>query len=347
MKTRWLLLLVFLSILTSPTYGQFIEIRLSIKVIVHPTSGARPTGLTDALLNTSAAKANIWMGNFGRGYRYRIIEIVDIGGPSQGGASGPSKWFGQDPRGTSDWPVFQNDTQTDTRYLLRSNQVNYYITTGPVGPGNSGGACPRTPGETNWTACHAFVDDGPWWLVHESGHFFGLPHTFGGNTCSSGATTPGDDGIPDTLPEISCWNQNQIANHTFGRDYDSLTSAEKKKVDDTYFNVMSYHESLLKNTIENRMTELQLDRHADTANSARANFVSGKTRFVDVSGSDTIGNGSSTLPYRTATKAIEVANNAGGDIILLRPGVYIVPLTISKPCTLRATRNGSVTIVRQ
>ena len=94
---------------------------------------------------------------------------------------------------------------------------------------------------------------------------------------------------------------------------------------------------------ETRLTERQLDRHADTANSTRAAFVSGRTRFVSPSGSDS-GTGSSTSPYRTVARAITAANAAGGDILLLGAGAYNQTLTINKPCTLRATRVGPAAI---
>lgn len=335
MKIKLLLLLMILLTLYSPAFGQYIEIRVSVKVILHPTNGTRPSGITDNLLNTAAANSNNWMASYWRGYRFRITEIQDIGGPSQGGSNGPSKWFGEVP-GAS----FQNDTRTDSRYLLRSDQVNFYITTGVAGPADSGGGC---SGLANETACYGFVNTGPWWLVHETGHFFGLPHTFGGMLCPK-ATSPGDDGISDTLPEIDCWTRDQISNNAYGVPYDSLrTAGQRKLVEDTYLNVMSYHEAATKDMVEDRMTELQLDLHADTANGARAAFVSGRTRFVSLSGSDS-GAGSSTSPYRTVLKAVTVANAAGGDIILLRPGAYNGTLTINKPCTLRATRVGPASI---
>ncbi len=342
MKTKLLLLLAIILARHSSTLGQNIEIRLSVKVIVNATSGARPTGITDVLLNTSATNTNAWMASYWRGYRYRITEIVNIGGPSQGGASGPSKWFGLDPRTpATTWQQFQSDTQNDSRYLFRSNQVNYYITMGPVS--NSGGAAPiaGNPSDNGFLSCYGLVNTGPWWMVHETGHFFGLGHTFGGAVCP--ATSAGDDGIIDTLPEVDCWTRDQIANNSYGVPYNSLNPAQQRLVDDTFFNVMSYHNAATKDTDENRMTELQLDRYADMANSIRAATVNGRTHFVSLSGSDA-GAGSSTSPYQTVTRAVTAANAAGGDIVLLRPGAYNQTLTINKSCTLRATRAGTVTI---
>ncbi|MGH7599577.1 MAG: DUF1565 domain-containing protein [bacterium] len=331
MKTRLLFLLMILLVRYSPVLGQNIEIRVSIKVIVHPRTGARPVGITDIMLNTAGANANNWMASYWRGYRFRITEIINIGGPLQGGSSGPSKWFDKDPRNDTDWPVFQNDIKTDPLYLLRSNQVNFYITGGPSS--NSGGACPIAdyPLDAGYPACQAYVNSGAFWLVHETGHYFGLCHTF--DAC----------GVLGTLPEGPDWTRDQIAMNSYGLPYNSLNSAQKKLVDDTYFNVMAYHNVSTKDSVQNRMTELQHDRHTDKANSTRAAVVSGRTQFVSLSGSDA-GAGSSNSPYRTVAKAVTAANAAGGDIILLRPGAYNEILTLTKPVTLRATRTGAVAI---
>jgi hypothetical protein len=107
---------------------------------------------------------------------------------------------------------------------------------------------------------------------------------------------------------------------------------------------MSYHNATTKNQVENVMTELQLDLHADTANSYRRAFVTGTTVFVSPFGFDLFPGTASGLPKRTVASAVSVASAAGTDIVLLRPGSYPESLTISQPVTLRATREGPATI---
>jgi hypothetical protein len=109
---------------------------------------------------------------------------------------------------------------------------------------------------------------------------------------------------------------------------------------------MSYHNAATKDSVENIMTELQLDLHADTASTesssgGRFAFSSGKTYFISAGGSDG-GSGRSTSPYRTVGKG--VTNSAAGDILLLRPGNYDQRLTINRPVTLRAARPGWATV---
>lgn len=134
-------------------------------------------------------------------------------------------------------------------------------------------------------------------------------------------------------------------------------------MDDTFFNAMSYHNAtpdlsnpgyLLKDRLEDRRTEMQLDVATDAANrpgddnDGRAKFVSGKTYFVSTTGSNDSGEGlKSASPYRTVWKAVTKTNPAGGDILLIRVGSYDERLTISKPVTLRAGRGSVVNIGRK
>jgi hypothetical protein len=360
MKAKIFCLTMIWLLMQSVASGQYIEMRLSIKVILHPTTGARPAGISNGLFYTSAENANQWMANYWRGYRFRVTEIVDIGGPGEGGTNGPSKWhyywntLDIDIRDQPYWGQFQSDTKASSLYRLRNNQVNFYVMSPAVVGG--GGACPIPPGEVSDVACMGIVGTGPWWLVHESGHFFGLGHTHGGCGCPGTANCfllngywVGDDGIADTLPEAAgdnCFTSlNEIAQANFGKTYFNCTPAERFLVDSTFYNVMSYHNPDTKDQVEDVMTELQLDRHADTCNTYRAGFVSGRTWFVRP-GAVAGGSGSSTDEFHLLAQAVNSATVAGGDVVTLRPGSFSVaePYTINKPLTLRATRNGWVTI---
>jgi hypothetical protein len=124
-----------------------------------------------------------------------------------------------------------------------------------------------------------------------------------------------------------------------------VNAPEQQAVDNTYFNVMSYHESKTKDAVENRMTEGLLDRIADTANTTRRNTVSGRTWFVRPGGLP-VGLGTSASEFQLLSLGLIAADPTGGDIVLLRPGQYNEPMTISKPIVLLSTRAGSATIGR-
>jgi hypothetical protein len=340
MSKLFLTLLAMLG-LAGPAPAQYIDIRVSMKVILHPTTGARPGGISNEVFYLSADHANEWMAAYQRGYRYRITEITNIGGPSGGGASGPSKYYGTDFRDNPAWNQFQTDAQGSSLYRLRSDQINCYVATGFSSPGNSGGGTPIPPGDMR-TAVQIFADDGAWWMCHELGHFFGLYHTFAGQNQS--ACVPGDDGLSDTLQDSGCWtNRDQVAQYHYSQPYSALNAAQQTLVNDTYFNVMSYHEAVNKNTVENRMTELQLDTFSTIANTPRYPFVSGRTRYLSTTGVN-IGSGTNNVsPLRTVAYASGIAS-AGQDILLLRPGNYNEQITLNKGVTLRVPRTGWATI---
>jgi hypothetical protein len=287
----------------------------------------------------AATNGNKWMFAYSRGYRFRITEVTEIGGPANGGLFGPSQWFGRAFKDDPDWSTFQDDAKNDSRYKLRGNQINAYVSTGVTRPGNSGGNTPIPPGDLN-TAVEVFPDTGAWWLCHELGHFFGLPHTFAGEDKSS--CTPGDDDIPDTLRDSNCWTTlDEVSAYYFlGRQYSQLIAGEKTIVDRVFYNTMSYHDAVNKNDTESYKSEGQLDRETNEANTDRAAFVSGRTIFVSPGGSDSDSGKLSTEPKRSVASAVGAANAAGNDILLLRAGSYPAPVTLSKAVTLRATRVG-------
>ena len=347
--------LAFLVLAADSGRGQTIDLRLSVKIIISPNGGVRPSGVTPQMFTNAVNAANQWMASYWRGYRYQLTEIVDIGGPSQGGTNGPSKWSGRDPRDTDDgtWQSFQADVQGSGLYLLRTNALNYYVTMATNW--NTGGAAPFPWEAPGWMAAWGIVNDGPFWVVHECGHFYGLSHTHGGCGCPSttGCTLlngywVGDDGLTDTLKEAagdSCFTSiNMITLANFNKQFTNCTLAEKKLAEDTYFNAMSYHDPPNKDTLMVRMTEQQADLFTTYANSDRANTSSGRTRFVSASGNNANSGLNRAAPKRTVLNAVNASAAGGGDIVLLRPGNYNELIILNAPVTLRAPRDGWATI---
>ncbi|HEY5912431.1 MAG TPA: hypothetical protein VJA21_17655 [Verrucomicrobiae bacterium] len=358
MKTLfcWMSALGLLMAGAGPAPGQTINFRLSVKIIVDPVRGAWPAGVTSEMITNGVAAANAWMAAYWRGYRFQLTEVTAIGGPTQGGVSGPSKWFGVDPRDPlSVWSAFQADARNNALYLRRTDAINFYISK-PT-DWNTGGAAPF-PWETtanNWTVCWGIVNDGAFWLVHETGHYFGLPHTHGGCGCpSTGGCTymngywVGDDNIADTLPEAAgdfCFtNIDLLTLANFNQYFASCTPAQQTLAMNTFSNVMSYHDPPHKDTLISLMTELQLDLHGTYANSDRFPVASGHTRFVSLSGNDGYSGFDSTAPKRTVSNATTASSAAGTDIVLLRPGSYNEQITINRPVTLRAAHSGWATV---
>jgi hypothetical protein len=157
----------------------------------------------------------------------------------------------------------------------------------------------------------------------------------------------GDDGLADTVKEAAgdfCFtNIDFLTLANFNKTYSNCSAAEQKLAQDTFYNVMSYHDPQHKDTLIDRMTELQHDLHTSYANTSRFFSVSGRTRFVSATGNNAHSGLNSTAPKLTVSNAV-AASAAGGDIVLLRPGHYNERLTIGRPVTLRAGRTGWATI---
>jgi hypothetical protein len=138
---------------------------------------------------------------------------------------------------------------------------------------------------------------------------------------------------------LDCWDQNAIANFSFATTYDRLSSSRKTLVDNSFFNIMSYHIGI------DRFTPEQLDRMADYSNGSRNNIATGHTRFVDRANTCNGANGSSKCnifggPFPSVEEGVAAA--ASGDIVLMRPGHYNETLTLTKRVILRATRGNAV-----
>jgi hypothetical protein len=331
----------------------FIKIRLSYKIICNPKNLARPNptlehgeSVTNAMIAAAVEKMNVLLAGTWRGYRFELYEIVEIG--SRGGFDpDPAHWFGvdfveADKNNALLDQMIANVARDRELYAWRKNAVNVYINQA------TSGAKWRIKNFTDVILVGVDSVSAGWLQLHELGHYFGLHHTHGdlGITLRDyGAKQkiPGDDRIADTIADLASWDRDEIAAFNFSLRYDSLRAAQKEQVEDVAANIMSYHFLPPMRAGLQRLTEKQLDRWADIAvDYYRRPVCDGRIWFVDVK---TPGyEGTSTYPFDAVKLAVEAAHKEGGDVILLRPGAYNEKLTIRKPVTLRATRQGPVTI---
>ena len=354
-----LLLLVLLSGLTigPSARGQYIWVNLSFKAVLNPTNGMRYYNFNETDIDSTINRANSFLAAYLRGYRFRRAEpIRNVGGV--GDVTGPSKWYSVNPReknlAAGDW---DNRKQMEMEafaaqaiYAWNPNAINYYIVAGYGVPPQDAGDCAFPSGNNHLIELGTV--NNPYTLLHETGHYFELYHTQGscdckrnnqGCTLTNGFWAGNDDAtgyrITDTLSDSECFTQDTLARANFNKPYATCTAGEITLVDDTFFNIMSYHPGVA----QVRMTELQLDKWTDFANGARAAVSSGRTRFVSPGGANSGGGTTSTTPLRTVMFAQTVATPAR-DVVLLRPGNYNEQLTLDKPLTVRATRGGWATI---
>ncbi len=316
-----------------------ILLRLSYKVIVSPVDGSLPQGFSDAAIDESIDEMNAFLDIYGRGYRFERVEFIHRVG-NVGGFDRPnaSHYFDINMlEADGERANMQADALANpTFYAWNQNAVNIYIN-----EANTGGTCAR-PSEQLIVIGGSSSGTG-WLHLHEIGHYFDLCHTQG---CSCGCcdagqtgechTLPGNDGMADTLPDLACWERDDIAQNSFSEDYLSLSLAQREQVDEVFLNIMSYHRSGCgQGAAVARLTELQLDRWSDTASFTRP-VRDGRTFFVQA-GAGGSQNGRSTNPFDLVAEGRNAANG-GGDIVMIRNGNYPENLTFTAPVTLRTPR---------
>lgn len=328
MKTAFLRCILFFTAFTaliSPreTAAQ-LEMKVSVKFILSSTGQRPPAGslFTDDDVRRAFTNMNNLMDTYHRGYRFRLTEIVDIAGHSEA--------YNVEVKTASEI-IKSNVDINPTAFGWRQNAANMYINN------DSGGG-------SAFSGMVVVSHNGSYkTILHESGHHFGLCHTqgCGCQDCADCGLT--SDGIGDTLPDRECWTQNDIAVNYYQSNYAQLTAFQQGVVSNTFNNVMSYHNDGTKDVLTNG----QLDKMADTCNSlVISNIVTGSTWFVDADNTCTQRAGLSFCtnnmggPYQLVAAGIN--NASAGDIVMIRPGNYNEPMTITKAITLRATRGNAI-----
>ena len=304
-----------------------IEWRVSVKFILD-ANGHRPSGGiidTDQDVRDQVDAANRLIDPFGRGYRFRLTEITNL--------SGYSAYFSTDRETTSsNLMVIVNSNPASVAW--RANALNFYVNA----------ADGVNEGITKTKLIMMGHNVGRETFTHESGHYLGLCHTHGCPCATCDSTNcpvpPVPDDFADTLPDNTCWDQDDISTNWFHKVFVNLNLAQQNTVSNTFNNIMSYHAKRLVFTSD------QLDELADTSNGSRNNLTTGFTWFVDRDNTCTGRTGSSACtngtegPFQTVTTGVNRAN--AGDIVLIRPGHYNEPMTITKAVTLRATRGDAL-----
>jgi hypothetical protein len=338
MKT-FLLLCALCGALTSITRAG-VEVKISVKFIHGP--GAMPPvtvpGGGNIDLSTSAAfDAEIAHGNrvldaTGRACRLRVIEYINIQPPDPGDQPA-GFWYNLDARRFRQ--VFETAALASPGvWAWNGNGVlNIYVNN------SSSGSCSFIGTGDSISLGATIFTQGT--VLHEIGHFFDLSHTHSFdpgppvNECVYGD----GDGLAETLPDNGCFTtMDQLSMANFGVNYATLNAFQRQAVDDTWFNVMSYH-------VEARLLNIQMDYWCTNANGARHAVCDGFTWFVATNGLDpfssglTPGQSFATVPWALAHVS------SPNDVVLLRPGNYGVPATITTPCTLSSS-GGAVTLTR-
>jgi hypothetical protein len=300
--------------------------RVSVKFILNGSGNRPATGNcnTDAEVQAQIDIGNEILDAYGRGYTLQLTEIVDL--------SGVSQWYGTTINGDNKEALEAAALGATNTYAWRSNAINVYIN------GDDGSGICSFPG----SGSIIFLGQGirTTTFIHEIGHYMDLCHTQG---CPCGScdpdetgnchTVPVSDELADTPPDLECWSQNQIALNYYGISYSSLTAGQQNFVNESFNNIMSYHNT------RNRHTQDQLDRATCTSNSSRVGVTNGRTRIVGSKSSGSEECQSPAYLYADFASAVSGANN--GDVVLLRGGARSYVGTVVKPLWIRNSRGNA------
>jgi hypothetical protein len=330
----------------------FIKIRLSYKIILNPGNGKRPKlekysydVVSNQMIESAIDEMNELMASYWRGYRFELLEIKEIK-LENNQKDNMEQWFELDfvnhpNRAKKGRELERMARKNPELYGWRQNAINIYINEG------TDGAVWNT---RDMIILGPQIVDKGWMQLHEIGHYLTLVHTHGPfddpaiGKKGVGHSEPGDDGLNDTIWDLPTWDKNKISKYNFSKKYKKLNKEEKRMVDNVTQNIMSYH---FKKPIEAKqiqLTEGQLDRltYALDHFIVRQSIRDGQTFFVKKEENTNLPTFENS--YRNIQNAVIAANEMGVDIILLAPGTYQDKLIIDKPVTLRATRDGQVTI---
>lgn len=236
-------------------------IQLSYKILVNPSTGRLPRRNVATNINRAIREMNTLCTALNTNFRFNLLEPpVPIGGPNACGHA--NYWYGARIMTNEHLRSFYEcarlfydpnyPTDVSNAFAWRANAVNIYLT------GMGWGGYSAYPENGELIAVCADGDSNGIVQLHEIGHFFGLPHTH---------DFDGDDGIADTLPDHKDFTGEDLAQRNFNKPYPALTPNEKNAVDNTLFNIMSYHPN------RNILTPGQLDRWESVMRNQRKNVI--------------------------------------------------------------------------
>jgi hypothetical protein len=319
-----------------------IQWRISIKFVLGPgLQMPAYGGLLDPFMAAELAILSINTDLEIKGSPYRLVLIEAIA------VAGIDEFYAADVSHENAVSLDANAKADKDRYCWRDDAINVYIN--GTSSGTFAGYCSFPGSDRDVILIRADASTST--LFHEIGHFFNLRHTHSGSDydaqigCDGGTFIPGNsDGCDDTLPDLPCFDRDDIAMESYGQPYESVSNAEQVLVDNTWLNLMSYHK---KGTV---ITPDQWARVDEATTDSRNHVVGPRHWFVDWNNGCASPNGSRCCaingigifsqlqagggPFPTVFGAMDAAQS--GDLLRIRQGTYPEGLLITKALTLQA-----------
>jgi len=309
----WLLgLLLALALPAQLAWSLELPVRVSVNFILN-SSGNRPaTGSinTDAEVNAQVERANEILKENSTEYKFHLLGINEV--------SGQSAYYGLDSTSANRDAIRSAAQANPSTWHWRTDAINMYIN------GGTGSAISDFPPDNNIVLFNQNIWDMT--MMHEVGHSVYLYHTHQGPS----------DYCADTLPDNEYWNRDEIASNSYGVVYAGCTPAQQALVDNTWENLMSYHDG------DNRhiITPQQGDRVSDLTYDDLW-MLTDTPVYIKSAEWPTGANGSWDNPYATIQAAINAGQDNNRTLVLMSSGLHLSPYSVLTNNTKLITRRGT------
>jgi len=322
---RLLCLLAVLVLSAQRAWSLELPVRVSVNFILNASDNRPATGdlNTDAEVNDQVERANEILAENSTEYKFQLLGINEVFGEEEfynlpsGGNNGANR------------DAIRDAALADpTTWHWRTDAINMYINGSDVGYS----AISDFPPDNNIVLFNQYAYDPL--MLHETGHSVNLYHTHS-------STLANGDGCTDTLYDDDDWtSRDQVSQYSYGLDYDDCSAAQQALVDNTWENLMSYHD--VDNT--HIITPQQNDRMSDQTYIDRNWLLTDTPVYIKDGASSSGANGSWDNPYPTIQTAINAGQVNNRTLVLMTSGSHDDPSTVLDTNTDLITRRGSSTI---
>lgn len=308
-------LLLTLGLPVQQVWSLELPIRVSVNFILNASGNLPATGDLNELeeVYDQVERANELLAENGTEYKLQLLGINLI--------SGQSAYYNLDATSANRDAIRSAAIADPATWNWRTDSINMYINGANVGYS----AISEFPPSNNIVFFNQYAY-APL-MLHEVGHSLNLYHTHEGL----------GDGCSDTLPDNEDWTRDQIAQNSYSLNYNQLNAAQQILVDNTWENVMSYHD------VENGhiLTVQQNDRMSAQTYTDRNWLLTDIPVYIKNGAASGGANGSWSNPYPTIQAVINAGQDNNRTLVLMSSSSHANPSSVLDANTDLITRRGS------